>query len=65
VYEFLITCGCDEIQGYFFSPPLMPSALEVWLQNRSKEATPSHNPFGISADEDSGNSVPICKSLVS
>lgn len=29
--------GCDEIQGYFYSCPLMPSDLALWLEEAGKD----------------------------
>lgn len=33
--ELLIKYGCDEAQGFYFSRPLPPAALEAWLNNNS------------------------------
>ncbi|HET6719238.1 MAG TPA: EAL domain-containing protein, partial [Rhodocyclaceae bacterium] len=30
--SFLRGCQCDEVQGYYFSRPLAPAALEAWLR---------------------------------
>ena len=32
VYQFLCEQGCDEVQGYYFSRPLQPAALEEFLR---------------------------------
>ncbi|HEY9042272.1 MAG TPA: EAL domain-containing protein [Rheinheimera sp.] len=29
---YLKQCGCDKVQGYYFSRPLTPQQLELWLQ---------------------------------
>ena len=29
---FLKRTGCDELQGYYFSPPLPPEGIEAWLR---------------------------------
>lgn len=35
--------GCDQVQGYYFSRPLPPAALEVWLRDHAKAASvPDH-----------------------
>ncbi|WP_044185865.1 EAL domain-containing protein [Phytobacter massiliensis] len=33
--ELLKKYGCDEAQGFYFSRPLPPAALEAWLNNTS------------------------------
>jgi diguanylate cyclase (GGDEF)-like protein len=35
--DFLKDNGCDEIQGYYFSPPLWPEELEAWLAKESAD----------------------------
>ncbi|MGE5470077.1 MAG: EAL domain-containing protein [Bacteroidota bacterium] len=35
--ELLRTNGCDEIQGYFFSPPLQPAAAFAYMSKRFEE----------------------------
>jgi len=29
---YLVDCGCDKVQGYFFARPLKPEQFEPWLQ---------------------------------
>ncbi len=31
--EFLLSCGCDLMQGYLFAKPLAPRDLKRWLEN--------------------------------
>jgi diguanylate cyclase (GGDEF)-like protein/PAS domain S-box-containing protein len=33
-HEFLVNAGCAQAQGYFFTPPLPPEELLVWLRGR-------------------------------
>ena len=35
--SFLRGCECDEVQGYYFSRPLSPEALEIWLRQWKAE----------------------------
>ena len=34
-YEFLCRAGCDEVQGFFFSPPVRFDAFVQWLDRKS------------------------------
>jgi len=34
---FLQERNCDEVQGYFFSPPMAPDDFIAWLQGRQSE----------------------------
>jgi EAL domain-containing protein (putative c-di-GMP-specific phosphodiesterase class I) len=33
--DYLKSNGCDKIQGYFFSKPLCPQDLELWINESS------------------------------
>ena len=35
--EFIAMMACDEIQGYYFSKPLLPEALEEFIKNNDVE----------------------------
>ena len=39
--QFLLDHGCDEMQGYWLSRPLTPSAFEAWWRARLPAATPA------------------------
>jgi len=34
ILNFLVNCGCDEMQGYFICRPVLPDALSLWLASR-------------------------------
>jgi len=38
--EFLREAGCDQYQGYYFSPPLAPEELTAWMEARQLELPP-------------------------
>ncbi len=43
--DFLRTCGCDQIQGYWYSRPLSPEAFEAFARrHQSPEAAPEPAP---------------------
>ena len=44
--DFLNAKGCDQIQGYFCSPPLPPEELEIFLQkHRASRHGPADRPI--------------------
>jgi EAL domain-containing protein (putative c-di-GMP-specific phosphodiesterase class I) len=48
--ELLAGCGCDAVQGYLFSRPLTPGALEAWLSGErsgSAQEQPTGHPLPI------------------
>ncbi|MDR6890848.1 EAL domain-containing protein (putative c-di-GMP-specific phosphodiesterase class I) [Variovorax sp. 3319] len=38
--EFLRAHGCDEMQGYLFSPPVPPTELPTLIEHASYRGTP-------------------------
>ncbi len=36
--DLVTKCGCDAVQGYFFSRPLTPAACDIWLSGQSAAA---------------------------
>jgi diguanylate cyclase (GGDEF)-like protein len=39
--DLVADCGCDAVQGYLYSRPLSPEALDVWLSGNVPLAAPS------------------------
>lgn len=42
-YEMLDTMRCDQVQGYYFSPPLLSGELTRWLNERAAPELPRSN----------------------
>ncbi len=47
--DLLTTWGCDQVQGFYFAPPLPPESLARWIEARDRKAGlprrgPSHEP---------------------
>ena len=40
--DLLVTCGCDSVQGYFFSRPCPAEELTKWL---------TESPYGVTAQQ--------------
>jgi len=42
--EYLTSCGCNEVQGYYFAKPMPASTVQTWIKQYEKSKSQSANP---------------------